>query len=105
QAEDGIRDKLVTGVQTCALPIFQTAALMVDEVTVVKCLRAHVGELLIAVEPKSGREPGQIKLQQFWRETVDFNAARDVVRKMIRSEERRVGKECRDRGERENGNK
>mgnify|MGYP007064279546 CR=1 FL=1 len=22
QAEDGIRDKLVTGVQTCALPIF-----------------------------------------------------------------------------------
>src|SRR2546423_13207555 len=24
QAEDGIRDKLVTGVQTCALPIFGT---------------------------------------------------------------------------------
>ena len=24
QAEDGIRDKLVTGVQTCALPIYQT---------------------------------------------------------------------------------
>src|SRR5687767_4404337 len=24
QAEDGIRDKLVTGVQTCALPIFPT---------------------------------------------------------------------------------
>src|SRR5205823_10739532 len=23
QAEDGIRDKLVTGVQTCALPIYQ----------------------------------------------------------------------------------
>src|SRR2546425_11250551 len=35
QAEDGIRDKLVTGVQTCALPIlpadrFQTAAQFVD---------------------------------------------------------------------------
>src|SRR5229473_2853241 len=26
QAEDGIRDKLVTGVQTCALPILQLAA-------------------------------------------------------------------------------
>src|SRR3989441_10201103 len=26
QAEDGIRDKLVTGVQTCALPIFVRAA-------------------------------------------------------------------------------
>src|SRR6266545_6152766 len=24
QAEDGIRDKLVTGVQTCALPIYRT---------------------------------------------------------------------------------
>src|SRR5229473_1854598 len=24
QAEDGIRDKLVTGVQTCALPIFKS---------------------------------------------------------------------------------
>ena len=24
QAEDGIRDRLVTGVQTCALPIFLT---------------------------------------------------------------------------------
>src|SRR5258708_21312147 len=27
QAEDGIRDDLVTGVQTCALPIFQTVLL------------------------------------------------------------------------------
>src|SRR2546425_12530610 len=27
QAEDGIRDKLVTGVQTCALPILADAAL------------------------------------------------------------------------------
>src|SRR3989441_4618336 len=26
QAEDGIRDKLVTGVQTCALPIFRVGA-------------------------------------------------------------------------------
>ena len=26
QAEDGIRDDLVTGVQTCALPIFAAAA-------------------------------------------------------------------------------
>src|SRR5205823_9875292 len=26
QAEDGIRDKLVTGVQTCALPIYRSAA-------------------------------------------------------------------------------
>src|SRR6266545_3843482 len=29
QAEDGIRDKLVTGVQTCALPIWETALRLV----------------------------------------------------------------------------
>src|SRR5438105_6376932 len=28
QAEDGIRDPLVTGVQTCALPIFRVPALL-----------------------------------------------------------------------------
>src|SRR6185437_16164776 len=28
QAEDGIRDKLVTGVQTCALPIWASAGLI-----------------------------------------------------------------------------
>src|SRR2546425_4067966 len=29
QAEDGIRDKLVTGVQTCALPIYSTGSVFV----------------------------------------------------------------------------
>src|SRR6185437_9812738 len=33
QAEDGIRDKLVTGVQTCALPIFLGLAACGDEET------------------------------------------------------------------------
>src|SRR5205823_10084558 len=32
QAEDGIRDKLVTGVQTCALPILQAAVAPVPTV-------------------------------------------------------------------------
>src|SRR2546425_12893321 len=31
QAEDGIRDKLVTGVQTCALPIFLASALTANK--------------------------------------------------------------------------
>ena len=30
QAEDGIRDRLVTGVQTCALPIFKCLNEMSD---------------------------------------------------------------------------
>ena len=32
QAEDGIRDDLVTGVQTCALPIFSVWELKVPKV-------------------------------------------------------------------------
>src|SRR5207248_4980037 len=31
QAEDGIRDRTVTGVQTCALPIFRTSAELIIE--------------------------------------------------------------------------
>src|SRR5205823_9020618 len=37
QAEDGIRDKLVTGVQTCALPIFEPAeGLAVDDAVAIE---------------------------------------------------------------------
>src|SRR5687767_15316240 len=34
QAEDGIRDKLVTGVQTCALPICIPAILLADPINI-----------------------------------------------------------------------
>src|SRR5699024_47888 len=36
QAEDGIRDRNVTGVQTCALPIYEVIAEMVDGSLVMK---------------------------------------------------------------------
>src|SRR3989441_2755946 len=42
QAEDGIRDKLVTGVQTCALPI-SFAALGRGAVTQERLLSSHTG--------------------------------------------------------------
>src|SRR5205823_12148906 len=46
QAEDGIRDKLVTGVQTCALPILATArtdtAMAMVKVAMVKIKMAMV---------------------------------------------------------------
>src|SRR2546430_10149556 len=87
QAEDGIRDLTVTGVQTCALPIFGGAAgphqigdrgqqdragrgsrrADVDLVAV-------VAKTLPVGEPRAGEDPGG-----------------------ARSEERRVGKECRSR--------
>src|SRR5205823_11075131 len=66
QAEDGIRDKLVTGVQTCALPISLAGGLL--------GARASPG-------PRAPRSPPVRALAP---------AAAGG-----RSEERRVGKECR----------
>src|SRR5438552_19158302 len=64
QAEDGIRDDLVTGVQTCALPI---------------CRRAPPA-------PRSGSPA-----------TRGRSDPPSPARPRARSEERRVGKECRAR--------
>src|SRR5439155_17569398 len=71
QAEDGIRDGHVTGVQTCALPIFSYAA-----------GRERYDELL-EIE---GVIPAPYMARIFWVA---------VERWDVRSEERRVGKECR----------
>src|SRR5207247_6391805 len=97
QAEDGIRDPLVTGVQTCALPIYPTQ---------VRILLARLGDAA------SLREAGpQVVCESGG---TQYNAAtrgllRDLRRHLDRawaryagadprSEERRVGKEWRDRG-------
>src|SRR5205823_11985519 len=71
QAEDGIRFKLVTGVQTCALPILLLA-------------QEHPHRLR---EPP--RRPGCLPRRR--------EALRRRLRRLrgLRSEERRVGKECR----------
>src|SRR5205809_5470221 len=67
QAEDGIRDVAVTGVQTCALPIFRSRRLD----TPILIITGH-GEYDLALRALRGGA--------------------------YRSEERRVGKECRSRG-------
>src|SRR5947207_10376843 len=70
QAEDGIRDHCVTGVQTCALPISRVAPAWRD---------AHT---------------------DYWQNSVDATlaqrawSAQQGRRYKFRSEERRVGKEC-----------
>src|SRR2546425_7159029 len=79
QAEDGIRDKLVTGVQTCALPIFGARHLQ---------KRSTLGF-------QSGVVDGANK-------SMDEMVLSEVKRVfnpefLNRSEERRVGKECRSR--------
>src|SRR5699024_11848173 len=74
QAEDGIRDRNVTGVQTCALPIYLANSTFADFMS---------------------RE---------WNGPLTFNG---ITRRApcsfnklaaLRSEERRVGKECKSRG-------
>src|SRR5437868_15453867 len=77
QAEDGIRDRNVTGVQTCALPIC-----LADQHE--RDLEAEYPLMLISEAPRFSQ------LCQALRE-----------RRAPRSEERRVGKECRSRWWRE----
>src|SRR5438094_3311038 len=66
QAEDGIRDRTVTGVQTCALPIYRRATC-----STTSCRTSRASRCALA-SPTSASCP--------W---------------ATRSEERRVGKECR----------
>ena len=69
QAEDGIRDRLVTGVQTCALPI-----------SVEQLMR--LGIQVVVVDEYS--------VGDAWK-------AMRTIGRWVRSEERRGGKECRSR--------
>src|SRR2546430_7690588 len=87
QAEDGIRDLTVTGVQTCALPIFEAhkaaARIMREGITT-----TEVQAFLTAAHRKLGSEGDP-----------PFNAVLfgEATAYPHRSEERRVGKECRSR--------
>src|SRR5688500_17911129 len=74
QAEDGIRDYKVTGVQTCALP---------SELHLHRALQAPLWDEIEAERADC--------LFVYLTHDLDFAASR-------RSEERRVGKECKTRG-------
>src|SRR5438270_9190335 len=88
QAEDGIRDLTVTGVQTCALPIFVEHADNQEQ----RPGREAVVELL---EHAAGKA---VRRQRKNAERAESKVADRTVGDEFRSEERRVGKECRDRG-------
>src|SRR5258708_14718811 len=88
QAEDGIRDDLVTGVQTCALPI---STLSWDSTsqsvpTSARSKSASSPSAKLHAKPKTG--PGPMSCATNWPSTTSPSK---------RSEERRVGKECRSR--------
>src|SRR2546425_7872430 len=55
QAEDGIRDKLVTGVQTCALPIFSSNHAM-DESCTALCSGSRAYDMLEQAQNIGGPE-------------------------------------------------
>src|SRR5207245_3399527 len=76
QAEDGIRDATVTGVQTCALPI----------------LLVH----LLDARQDVAEDERPVDVPVRTRHPVPDHEAFVLVR-AVRSEERRVGKECRSR--------
>src|SRR3712207_9429621 len=97
QAEDGIRDIGVTGVQTCALPIFSPFAILTS-----------CGFILIPVIFAcgfsgffvSGFFASDFVLSSLVLSLVDIffislTTSSDI--EPLRSEERRVGKECRSR--------
>src|SRR2546423_10122643 len=86
QAEDGIRDKLVTGVQTCALPIY----------------------LIVCALLEPPRTPPQLIPYDCLGFAVTSTSRASIITCLVglsiwtrsclmRSEERRVGKECRSR--------
>src|SRR5256885_4895943 len=86
QAEDGIRDYKVTGVQTCALPISTER----ERASIAREIHDDIGGSLTSV-----------KFDVAW---IARNAPEGGLREhalaaleMLRSEERRVGKECRSR--------
>src|SRR5688500_20257498 len=80
QAEDGIRDYKVTGVQTCALPIFRIGWLFGG----VAILTFGCIALAVFANALRGR-------------TVSLLPTALIALAYLRSEERRVGKECRSR--------
>src|SRR5205823_10610700 len=95
QAEDGIRDKLVTGVQTCALPICGRCRLM-----------ALVAALVWAIHPVQSAAVAYVSgVADPLAVTFGFLGLFLLLRAsltlgprelpLLRSEERRVGKECR----------
>src|SRR5205823_7555412 len=90
QAEDGIRDKLVTGVQTCALPILLDQAVAVSSLLLDREREMRPQRPGRAAHPGSGAgrapSPG--------RRAARACGSRDQARRPTRrSEERRVGKE------------
>src|SRR3989440_6998425 len=87
QAEDGIRDLIVTGVQTCALPISPSLSRREPRPISELVVHAKLDRVNLLVDIGRGSR----------RERDGAGAEVHEVIFELRSEERRVGKECRSR--------
>src|SRR5256885_7811868 len=83
QAEDGIRDYKVTGVQTCALPIFRAIR--------------QAGETVTLEWTGQGTLQDAQQIPGPWNSLSNVASPYSTTTGAGRSEERRVGKECRSR--------
>src|SRR3712207_8182990 len=110
QAEDGIRDSGVTGVQTCALPISKSEN-TIDASVAVGTMRDS-NKVALSVLVTEGENKSSVKIAKGAKvesETDDVNVKSEAINSIQaavkgglgdsgnRSEERRVGKECRSR--------
>src|SRR3712207_6949488 len=86
QAEDGIRDIGVTGVQTCALPISMPSPGMEPLSTLIRDFTAAHPAMTVTADAAFTPE-----------EVVQAVKTGRAELGLLRSEERRVGKECRSR--------
>src|SRR5688572_32584488 len=81
QAEDGIRDLTVTGVQTCALPILSP--------------QVPQGGSTGTRQKKTLRKRPVRTLEKGAGQEGRYSNLSESEKRWVRSEERRVGKECR----------
>src|SRR3989475_4949637 len=86
QAEDGIRDLTVTGVQTCALPISAGDVMGEGKVPTIHASAVLVGARAALIRGPASAGKSRLVL-----------ALLEAAQAGMRSEERRVGKECRSR--------
>src|SRR5258707_5284128 len=87
QAEDGIRDIGVTGVQTCALPISAHLAAHAPDAS----------DNVVAIGPLLPPPDMRLNAWGEWEERTLCKQYDAMEAALWRSEERRVGKECRSR--------
>src|SRR5258708_13052933 len=95
QGEGGIRDDLVTGGQTCALPISCDTAFWLDKgTTLYHTLANYMRDVLFPAGYVEVRTP-LIYNKALWETSGHWSHYRQNM--FLRSEERRVGKEGRSR--------